>query len=109
VVRLAKWDALAHQVFGEVGGEHFGHEGAGHVFAVDGECGESAGGDRQGAAAAIPDEMVLATTLIGTAEMVRDRLAGWAAAGVDTVRLYPAGDTLDERLDTRGRALDLVP
>ena len=66
-------------------------------------------GDRQAAAAAIPDEMVLATTLIGTVEMVRDRLAGWAAAGVDTVRLYPAGDTVDERLDTLGRALDLVP
>ena len=65
-------------------------------------------GDRQGAGAAIPDEMVLATTLIGTVEMVRDRLAAWAAAGVDTVRLYPAGDTVDERLDTLGRALDLI-
>ena len=41
--------------------------------------------------------------------MVRDRLAVWAAVGVDTVRLYPAGDTVDERLDTLGRALDLVP
>ena len=65
-------------------------------------------GDRRGAAAVIPDEMVLATTLIGTADMVRDRLAAWAASGVDTVRLYPAGDTVDERLDTLGRALDLV-
>ena len=65
-------------------------------------------GDRRGAAAAIPDEMVLATTLIGTADMVRDRLAAWAASGVDTARLYPAGDTVDERLDTLGRALDLV-
>ena len=52
--------------------------------------------------------MVLATTLIGTVEMVRDRLAAWAAAGVDTVRLYPAGDTVTDRLDTLGRALDLV-
>lgn len=66
-------------------------------------------GDRQGAAAVIPDEMVLATTLIGTADMVRDRLATWAAVGVDTVRLYPAGDTVDDRLDTLGRALDLIP
>ena len=61
------------------------------------------------AAAVIPDEMVLGTTLIGTAAMVRDRLAGWAAVGVDTVRLYPAGDTVDARLDTLGRALELVP
>jgi hypothetical protein len=27
---------------------------------------------------------------------------------VDTVRLYPAGDTLGARLDNLGRALDLV-
>ena len=65
-------------------------------------------GDRRGAAAAIPDAMVLGTTLIGTVDMVRDRLAVWAAAGVDTVRLYPAGDTVEERLDTLGLALDLI-
>jgi hypothetical protein len=40
--------------------------------------------------------------------MVRERLRVWRAAGVDTVRLYPAGETLDERLTTLGRALDLV-
>ena len=65
-------------------------------------------GDRRAAAAAIPDEMVLGTTLIGTPEMVRDRLAMWSASGVDTVRLYPAGDTVGDRLDTLARALDLV-
>jgi hypothetical protein len=27
---------------------------------------------------------------------------------VDTVRLYPAGDTMAARLDTLGRALELV-
>jgi hypothetical protein len=27
---------------------------------------------------------------------------------VDTVRLYPAGDTLQDRLDTLGRAIELV-
>ena len=51
------------------------------------------GGDRDGAAALVTDEMVLATTLIGTEEMVRARLAVWRDAGVNTVRLYPAGDT----------------
>lgn len=66
------------------------------------------GGDRDGAAALVTDEMVLATTLIGTEEMVRARLRVWRAAGVDTVRLYPAGDTLDARLTTLARALDLV-
>ncbi|MER5437480.1 LLM class flavin-dependent oxidoreductase [Streptomyces sp. NPDC002790] len=65
-------------------------------------------GDREGAAALVTDDMVLATTLIGTERMVRERLAVWRAAGVDTVRLYPAGDTVDARLATLGRAIDLV-
>ena len=65
-------------------------------------------GDRDGAAGLVTDEMVLATTLIGTEDMVRERLRVWRDAGVDTVRIYPAGDTLAARLDTLGRALDLV-
>ena len=65
-------------------------------------------GDRDGAARLVTDEMVLATTLIGTEDMVRERLRVWREVGVDTVRLYPAGDTLAGRLDTLGRALDLV-
>jgi F420-dependent oxidoreductase-like protein len=65
-------------------------------------------GDRDGAAALVTDEMILATTLIGTEDMVRARLRTWRDAGVDTVRLYPAGDTLAARLDTLGRGIDLV-
>ncbi|MFI6356284.1 LLM class flavin-dependent oxidoreductase [Streptomyces sp. NPDC050743] len=65
-------------------------------------------GDRDGAAALVTDEMVLGTTLIGTEAMVRDRLRVWRAAGVDTVRLYPAGETLHARLDTLSRAIELV-
>ena len=44
--------------------------------------------------------MVLATTLIGTEDMVRGRLATWRDTGVDTVRLYPAGHTLAARWTT---------
>ena len=65
-------------------------------------------GDRDGAAGLVTDEMVLATTLIGTEDMVRARLRTWRDAGVDTVRLYPAGDTLAARLDNLGRGIDLV-
>jgi F420-dependent oxidoreductase-like protein len=65
-------------------------------------------GDRDGAAGLVTDEMVLATTLIGTEDMVRERLRVWRDTGVTTVRLYPAGDTLAARLDNLGRALDLV-
>ena len=65
-------------------------------------------GDRDGATALVTDEMVLGTTLIGTEEMVRARLRVWRDAGIDTVRLYPAGETLEARLTTLGRALDLL-
>ena len=65
-------------------------------------------GDRDGAAALVTDDMVLATTLIGTEDMVRARLRAWREAGVDTVRLYPAGDTQTARLDTLARGIELV-
>jgi alkanesulfonate monooxygenase SsuD/methylene tetrahydromethanopterin reductase-like flavin-dependent oxidoreductase (luciferase family) len=65
-------------------------------------------GDHDGAAALVTDETVLATTLIGTESMVRERIKVWQAAGVDTIRMYPAGDTLDARLATLGRAIELV-
>ncbi|WP_306317367.1 MULTISPECIES: LLM class flavin-dependent oxidoreductase [unclassified Streptomyces] len=65
-------------------------------------------GDRDGAALLVTDDMVLATTLIGTEGMVRERLRVWRDAGVDTVRLYPAGDTLHARLNTLARAVALV-
>jgi F420-dependent oxidoreductase-like protein len=65
-------------------------------------------GDRDGAAGLVTDEMVLATTLIGTEDMVRARLRTWRETGVDTVRLYPAGDTLAARLDNLGRGIDLA-
>ncbi len=66
-------------------------------------------GDRKAAAAVIPDEMVLATTLLGTEESVAERLRVWHDVGITHVRLYPAGDTMEARLDTLGRALDLLP
>jgi F420-dependent oxidoreductase-like protein len=65
-------------------------------------------GDRDGAAGLVTDDMVLATTLIGTEPMVRERLRVWRAAGVDTVRLYPAGETLADRLATLGRAIEIA-
>jgi F420-dependent oxidoreductase-like protein len=65
-------------------------------------------GDRDGAAGLVTDEMVLGTTLIGTEPMVRERLRVWRDAGVDTVRLYPAGETLDARLTTLARAIEIV-
>jgi alkanesulfonate monooxygenase SsuD/methylene tetrahydromethanopterin reductase-like flavin-dependent oxidoreductase (luciferase family) len=65
-------------------------------------------GRRDDAAALVTDEMVLATTLLGTEDRVRERLLAWRETGVTTVRLYPAGASLEERLTTLGRALDIV-
>ena len=39
---------------------------------------------------------------------MRARLRTWRDTGVDTVRLYPAGDTLAARLDNLARAIELV-
>ncbi|MGV8871245.1 MAG: LLM class flavin-dependent oxidoreductase [Rhodococcus sp. (in: high G+C Gram-positive bacteria)] len=65
-------------------------------------------GDRVAATEAVPDDMVLATTLIGTESMVRERLQLWSDVGVDTVRFYPAGNTISEKITTLARAIDIV-
>ena len=65
-------------------------------------------GRHDDAAALITDDMVLATTLLGTEQMVRERLRVWGDTGVTTVRLYPAGDTLEARVSTLGRAIELA-
>jgi F420-dependent oxidoreductase-like protein len=65
-------------------------------------------GKRDEAAARVPTELVLKTNLLGTEAMVRARLAVYRAAGIDAIRVEPAGDTLDARLATLGRLLDLV-
>jgi len=65
-------------------------------------------GDREGAASLVPDELVLQTNLLGTEDMVRERIRKYRDAGVTTLRLQPDGRTLDERLETLGRAVELV-
>ena len=63
---------------------------------------------REAAVARIPDELVLKTNLIGTEEMVRERLRVHKHAGVNTLQVNPDGQTLDERLTTLGRLVELV-
>jgi F420-dependent oxidoreductase-like protein len=65
-------------------------------------------GKREEAAARVPDEMILQTTLLGTEAMVRERIRKYAAAGIGTLRLDPLGDSATDRLDTLGRAVELV-
>ena len=65
-------------------------------------------GKREEAAAKVPDAMVLKTNLLGTDSMVKDRIRAYRDAGVTTLRVDPAGGSLEERLETLGRVLDLV-
>lgn len=65
-------------------------------------------GDKPAAIQRVPDEMVLKTNLIGTSEMIRERLDAYKAAGVTTLRLGTGGKTWAERTDALEECLDLV-
>ncbi|MEW1718984.1 LLM class F420-dependent oxidoreductase [Streptomyces sp. NPDC093109] len=55
-------------------------------------------GDKEGAGAAVPHQLIDSTTLLGTVERIADRMTEYAEAGVTTLTLAPAGFTLDERI-----------
>jgi F420-dependent oxidoreductase-like protein len=63
---------------------------------------------RDEAGARVPDELVVKTNLLGTEAMVRERVRAYRDAGVTTLRLEPAGASLDERLATLARVVGLV-
>lgn len=63
---------------------------------------------RDDAAAQVPDELVLKTNLLGTEAMVRERIRAYRDAGVTTLRVEPDGATLDARLATLGRLVEMV-
>jgi len=65
-------------------------------------------GRRDEAIRHVPDEMVLQTALIGSESSVRERIRLYRDAGVGQLRLDPMGSTPAERLDTLGRAVELV-
>jgi F420-dependent oxidoreductase-like protein len=55
-------------------------------------------GDKEGAMAALPGELIDAVTLCGPRDRVRDRLAAWRDAGVGTLIVAPVAWTLDDRV-----------
>lgn len=65
-------------------------------------------GKKEEAIRAVPDEMVLKTSLIGTEDMVRERLRAYRDAGVTTMRLSTGGKDWKERTQSLEVALDLV-
>jgi len=68
-------------------------------------------GDRDAARRRVPTAIGLGTNLIGTDDLVRERLRRHRDAGVTTLRAQLQGDPsrdLDRQLDDLGRLLDLV-
>ena len=65
-------------------------------------------GDRAGAAAMIPDEIVVQTNLLGTDETVKQRIRAYRDAGVTTIRVEPEGRGMAGRLETLGRFMRLL-
>jgi len=65
-------------------------------------------GDKEAAIRAVPDEMVLKTNLIGTREMIVERIKAYAAAGVTTLRISTSGQNWRERTETLAEATDLI-
>ena len=65
-------------------------------------------GRRDEAIAAVPDELARGSSLLGTADMVRDRVRAYRAAGITTLRVDPEGDDLAARIATLGQIVAIV-
>lgn len=63
---------------------------------------------REAAIARVPDELVLKTNLLGTPEMVRNRVRLYRDSGVTTLRVEPDGKTLHEQLATLEQLIQIV-
>jgi F420-dependent oxidoreductase-like protein len=65
-------------------------------------------GDKAAAAAAVPEELVLAAYMIGTEEMVRERVRAAEAAGINCLRLGAQGKTAAEQIAHLELSVDLI-
>lgn len=65
-------------------------------------------GDREAAAARVPLEIGLGQNLIGPPEEIRRRLRQYRDCGINSLRIGPIGESLDEHVDGVGRLMDLI-
>ncbi|MEM7018195.1 MAG: LLM class flavin-dependent oxidoreductase [Pseudomonadota bacterium] len=65
-------------------------------------------GQREEAIRRVPDELVLKSNLVGTEDMVRERLKAFRNIGVQTLRLGTGGKTWAERTAALEEAVDLI-
>jgi hypothetical protein len=66
------------------------------------------GGRKAEAAAAVPDDLIRDTALVGPIGWVKERLGAFAAAGVTTLLVSPLAPTHAERLRAVGELRGLV-
>ena len=62
---------------------------------------------RDRAIAAVPDEMIEKTMIIGDEAQVRSRIQKYRDVGITDLMLHPAAQTTEEKLNLLGRAIDL--
>ncbi len=55
-------------------------------------------GRKREAEAVVPDALIDGLALIGDTDHIRSRMAAFAAAGIDTLSIAPAGRSIDEKL-----------
>ncbi|MCK1797959.1 LLM class F420-dependent oxidoreductase [Streptomyces sp. XM4193] len=55
-------------------------------------------GEKEAAGAAVPEQLIDSTTLLGPVDRIADRMRAYAEAGVGTLSLAPAGFSLEERI-----------
>jgi F420-dependent oxidoreductase-like protein len=65
-------------------------------------------GRKADAMAAVPEELIRNTALVGPAAYVKERLAAYAAAGVTTLLVSPLARTREERLAAVSRLRELI-
>lgn len=65
-------------------------------------------GKREEAIRRVPDNLVLMGNLIGTEDMVKERLQAFRAAGVNTLRVSTGGESWGERTAALEVAMDLI-
>ena len=61
------------------------------------------------AVAAVPDEMIEKTMIIGDESHVRSRIQKYQEVGITDLMLHPVAQTTDEKLNVLGRAIELSP
>jgi hypothetical protein len=65
-------------------------------------------GDKPSAIPAVADEFGLAAMFVGTGSMVAKRVTDTAAAGINTLRLAPAGKTAEDQIENLERTVATI-